>query len=307
MAKYTLDQLARMIDHTNLKADATTADIEKLCAEAKQYHFASACFNQVKSPVGGISLAGTDIKACAVISFPFGQTSIEAKVFETENALQNGANEIDYVINISAAREGNWDYIKREMEAVVAVCNKYDALSKVIFENCYLTENEKIKLCEIATIVKPSFVKTSTGTAISGATVEDIALMSRLTPDDVGVKASGGIRTAKTFIEMLRNGATRVGASAGIKIIEELKERYFVNGEEYLDVMNTHIPADDLVAIKVTRLNELLETDQYLAEEYFKLLFELECELGIANEQLLSIGLKRKAKTLIKAATAKRE
>lgn len=236
MAKYALDQLARMIDHTNLKAEALMADIETLCDEAKIYHFASACFNQVKSPVGGKCLEGTDIKACAVVSFPLGQTSIESKVFETENALQNGATEIDYVINISEAREGNWDYIKREMEEIVAVCNKHNAISKVIFENCYLTEDQKIKLCEIASVVKPSFVKTSTGTTSSGATVEDIKLMSTRTPDDVEVKASGGVRTADNFLDMLRNGATRVGASAGIAIIEELKERYFANGEEYLEI-----------------------------------------------------------------------
>ena len=236
MAKYTLDQLARMIDHTNLKADATIANIKVLCDEAKKFHFASAVFNQVKSPIGAKSLEGTDIKACAVISFPLGQTSIEAKVFETENALQNGANEIDYVINISEAKEGNWDYIKQEMEEIVAVCNKHNVISKVIFENCYLTQSEIVKLCEIASVVKPSFIKTSTGTAASGATVEDIALMSKLTPDDVEVKASGGVRTANNFLAMLKNGATRIGASAGIAIVEELQERYFADGEEYLEV-----------------------------------------------------------------------
>jgi len=236
MKKYTLDQLARMIDHTNLKADATTADIEGLCTEAKKYHFASACFNQVKSPVGGKLLAGTDIKACSVIGFPLGQTSIETKVFETKNALENGANEIDYVINISEAKEGNWAYIKREMAEIVAVCNEHQVISKVIFENCYLTKDEIAKLCEIASTVKPSFVKTSTGTTSSGATVEDVAMMNELTPDDVLVKASGGVRTADIFLEMIKSGAGRVGASAGIAIIEELKERFFANGEPYLEI-----------------------------------------------------------------------
>ena len=236
MAKYTLDQLARMIDHTILKATATTEDIKNLCAEAKVYHFASACFNQVKSSVAGKCLAETDIKACSVVSFPLGQTSIESKVAETKNALQNGATEIDYVINISEALEGNWDYIKREMEEIVAVCRQHNALSKVIFENCYLTKEQISKLCEIASIVKPSFVKTSTGTASSGATVEDIKMMSQLTPDDVQVKASGGVRDADTFISMIKNGATRVGASAGIAIITELKMRFFANGEEYLEI-----------------------------------------------------------------------
>ena len=236
MKKYTLDQLARMIDHTILKAEATDADIVRLCEEAKLYHFASACFNPVKASVAGPILEGTDIMACSVVGFPLGQNTIEVKVFETEEALKNGATEIDYVINVAKAKEGEWDYIKREMEEIVAVCNKYKVLSKVIFENCYLTEDEKLKLCEIASVVKPSFVKTSTGTTSSGATVEDIKLMSTHTPDCVEVKASGGVRTANQFLEMLKNGATRVGASAGIAIIEELEERFFANGEAYLEI-----------------------------------------------------------------------
>jgi len=236
MAKYTLNQLAQMIDHTNLSATATTADIKNLCDEAKKYGFASAVFNQVKSPIGGKCLAGSDIKACAVIAFPLGQTSIEAKVFETENALANGASEIDYVINISEAREGNWDYLKREMEAIVAVCHQHNVVSKVIFENCYLSQAEITKLCEIASIVKPTFVKTSTGTTASGATVEDVLMMNKLTPSEVAVKASGGVRTADQFLEMLKHGATRIGASAGIAIVEELQSRYFSSGEEYLEI-----------------------------------------------------------------------
>ncbi|MCL2559125.1 MAG: deoxyribose-phosphate aldolase [Turicibacter sp.] len=236
MKKYTLDQLARMIDHTILKAEAVDADIARLCEEAKKYHFASACFNPVKASVAGPLLKGTDIMACSVVGFPLGQNTIEVKIFETEDALKNGATEIDYVINVAKAKEGDWDYLKREMAEIVAVCNQAGALSKVIFENCYLTKEEIAKMCEIASEVKPSFVKTSTGTTSSGATVEDVAMMAELTPDEVEVKASGGVRTADTFLEMLKAGATRVGASAGIAIIEELKERYFANGEEYLEI-----------------------------------------------------------------------
>lgn len=234
--KYTLEQFARMIDHTNLKAEATTADIKTLCAEAREYHFASTCVNQVKAIISGSELAGTDIKSCCVVGFPLGQTTIESKVFETKDALANGANEIDYVINISEAREANWAYIEQEMTEIVAVCNEAGVLSKVIFENCYLTKDEIAKLCEIASRVKPSFVKTSTGTTPSGATVEDVAMMAELTPDCVEVKASGGVRDADRFIEMLKAGATRVGASAGIAIIRELRAKYFSNGEEYLEV-----------------------------------------------------------------------
>ena len=236
MAKYTLDQLARMIDHTNLKADALASDIEKLCEEAKQYRFAMVAINQIQSPICAKLLEGTDIKVGAAIAFPLGQTSIEAKAFETDNALSIGASEIDYVIHIGKARAGDWEYIKREMEAVVEVCRKYNVISKVIFENCYLTEDQKIKLCEIASEVKPDFIKTSTGMASGGATLEDVALMRKHVSDDVQVKASGGIRIADMFLDMLRSGVTRVGTSSGIDIIEEIKERFFSNGEEYLEL-----------------------------------------------------------------------
>ena len=234
--KYTLEQLTRMIDHTILRAEATTDEIKRLCDEAKKYHFASTCVNPVKASVTGKALAGTDIKSCSVVGFPLGQNSIAIKVAETKDALANGANEIDYVINVGEAKEGNWDYLEREMAEIVAVCNEAGALSKVIFENCYLTKEEIAKLCEIASRIKPSFVKTSTGTTSSGATAEDVAMMAELTPDEVEVKASGGVRDANKFVEMLKAGATRIGASAGITIIEELKAKYFSNGEEYLEI-----------------------------------------------------------------------
>ena len=236
MAKYTLDQLARMIDHTNLKADALETDLLKLCEEAKKYHFAMVAINQVQSATCAKFLKGTDIKIGAAIAFPFGQTSIEAKVFETENALQNGANEIDYVIHIGKARAQDWDYLKREMEAVTAVCRKHNVICKVIFENCYLTNDEKIKLCSIASVVKPDFIKTSTGLAAVGATIDDVSLMRAHVATDIRVKASGGIRDANTFLQMLKNGANRVGSSSGITIIEDIKKRFFANGEEHLQL-----------------------------------------------------------------------
>jgi len=236
MAKYTLDQLARMIDHTNLKADALDADLEKLCEEAKKYHFAMVAINQIQSPICAKFLADTDIKVGAAIAFPLGQTSIEAKVFETDNALNIGASEIDYVLHIGKVREGDWDYIKREMTAVVDVCRKHGVISKVIFENCYLTDAQKIKLCEIASDVKPDFIKTSTGTAAGGATLADVTLMRKYVSSDVQVKASGGVRTADQFLAMLKCGVTRVGSSSGIAIIEEIKTRYFSNGEAYLEI-----------------------------------------------------------------------
>ena len=236
MTKYTLDQLASMIDHASLKADVLNTDLEKLCEEAKQYHFAMVAINQVQSSICAKLLKGTDIKVGAAIAFPLGQTSIEAKVFETDNALSIGASEIDYVIHIGKAREGDWDYIKREMKAVVEVCRKYNVISKVIFENCYLTEDQKIKLCKIASEVKPDFIKTSTGMASEGATIDDVILMRKHVAEGVQVKASGGVRTADMFLDMLRNGVTRVGSSSGIAIIEEIKRRFFSNGEAYLEL-----------------------------------------------------------------------
>jgi len=236
MAKYTLDQLARMIDHTNLKTDATDADFKILCNEAKKYRFAMVAINQIQSPICAELLAQTDIKVGAAIAFPLGQTSIEAKVFETENALAIGASEIDYVLHVGKVKMGDWDYIKREMEAVVTICRKHNVISKVIFENCYLTDDEKIKLCEISNMVKPDFIKTSTGMAATGATLEDVALMRKHADPDIQVKASGGVRTADMFLDMLRNGVTRVGSSSGVSIIEEIKERFFSNGQTYLEI-----------------------------------------------------------------------
>ena len=236
MAKYTLDQLARMIDHTNLKTDATDADFKVLCDEAKKYHFAMVAVNQIQSPVCAELLDQTDIKVGAAIAFPLGQTSIEAKVFETENALAIGASEIDYVLHVGKVKMGDWDYIKKEMEAVVTICRKHNVISKVIFENCYLTDDEKIKLCEISNMVKPDFIKTSTGMAATGATLEDVALMRKHADPDIQVKASGGVRTADMFLDMLRNGVTRVGSSSGVSIIEEIKERFFSNGQAYLEI-----------------------------------------------------------------------
>lgn len=236
MAKYTLEQLARKIDHTNLKADALDSDLEKLCEEAKQHHFAMVAINQVQSPTCARCLAGTDIKVGAAIAFPLGQTSIAAKAFETADALANGASEIDYVIHIGKARAGDWDYIEREMRAIVDICRRHNVVSKVIFENCYLTDEQKIKLCEIASFVKPDFIKTSTGMGSGGATVADVALMRNHVADEVQVKASGGVRTADAFLDLVRNGATRVGTSSGIAIIDEIGKRYFAHGEEYLEL-----------------------------------------------------------------------
>ncbi len=224
MKNYSLRDLSRLIDHTNLKPDATTAMMKKLCQEASDYHFKMVAINQVQSKLCAELLKDTDVDIGAAIAFPLGQTTIESKCFETKNAIEIGATEIDYVINISELKAGNLNYIEREMSEIVKICRQYNVTSKVIFENCYLTDEEKIALCQIAVKVKPDFIKTSTGFGPSGATLEDVKLMKQHVGDVVKVKAAGGIRDADTFKKMIAAGAERIGTSAGIAIIEEIKK-----------------------------------------------------------------------------------
>lgn len=224
MKTFTIDELARFIDHTNLKPTATREDMRLLCNEAKDYHFKMVAINQVQSELCSDLLKDTDINIGAAISFPLGQTSIASKVAETKDAIKNGATEIDYVINITEVKEKNWNYLQSEMEQIVAVCKENEVISKVIFENAYLEDEEKIALCEIAKEVKPDFIKTSTGFAPSGATFEDVKLMKEHVGPEVKVKAAGGIRDAQTFKKMIACGAERIGTSSGIAIIEALKQ-----------------------------------------------------------------------------------
>lgn len=219
-----------------MKPNATEADIERLCEEAKRYHFKMVAINSVQSERCAQYLADTDINVGAAISFPLGQTTIATKVFETQDALKHGAQEIDYVINITELKKENWDYITEEMKAVVEVCKDANICSKVIFENYFLTDAEKIRLCEIASEVGPNFIKTSTGFAPGGATVEDVKLMRSHVAEHVLVKAAGGIRTADDFLAMIAAGADRIGCSAGIKIIEELKARMRETGQTAIEI-----------------------------------------------------------------------
>lgn len=225
MSTWTLDDFAQLIDHTNLHPDATEADMDILCDEAVRYHFKMVAINQVQARYCSNRLTGTSIHTGAAIAFPLGQTSIAAKVFETRDALANGANEIDYVVNLTRVRQHDWDYVADEMRQIVAVCNAAEVPSKVIFENCYLTDGEKVSLCEIAREAKPTFVKTSTGFGTGGATVDDVALMKANVGSEVLVKAAGGIRDADAFLAMVRAGARRIGTSAGVAIIEGLRKR----------------------------------------------------------------------------------
>ena len=236
MKRYTLDDLARLVDHTNLHADATRADMEKLCDEAQRYHFRMVAINSVQSRLCAELLAGTDVHVGAAIGFPLGQTSIATKVFETRDAIENGANEIDYVVNLTEVKAGNWGYVRDEMDGIVSVCNETAVPSKVIFENCLLTQDEKIALCEIASEVLPTFVKTSTGFSTGGATVEDVRLMREHVDARVKVKAAGGIRTADDFLAMVAAGAERIGCSAGVPIMEELGSRMEAEGVDYYEL-----------------------------------------------------------------------
>lgn len=222
---WTFDELCRLVDHTNLHADATDDDLRRLCAEAVEHHFRMVAVNQVQTALCARELAGSDVHVGAAIAFPLGQTSVAAKVFETRDALAAGADEIDYVVNLTRAKAHDWEYLRDEMEQVVDACREAGAVSKVIFETCYLDREEKLGLCAVAREVGPTFVKTSTGFGSAGATVEDVRLMRANVGDEVQVKAAGGIRDADTFLALVRAGATRIGCSRGIPIVEEIARR----------------------------------------------------------------------------------
>ena len=217
----TVEQLANMVDHTNLKAFADDAAFTKLCDEARKYNFKMVAINPAQTVRCKEKLKDSLVHVGAAIGFPLGQTTLECKIFETKDAIKKGADEIDYVINVAELKNKNYDYIKTEMEEIVKICKEAGKISKVIFENCYLTDDEKVKVAEIAKEVKPDFIKTSTGFGTGGATVEDVKLMKSVVGDEVKVKAAGGIRDLKTALAMIEAGAERLGTSAGVAIVEE--------------------------------------------------------------------------------------
>ena len=221
----TKEHLVKLFDHTCLYAYATEAHMKKLCDEARAYNFAMVAVNSVQVKLCKKFLKDTDVHVGAAIGFPLGQTTIASKVFETVDAIQNGADEIDYVINITELKDGNYDYIREEMRQIVAECRKANVISKVIFENCYLTQEEKEILCKIALEVKPDFIKTSTGFGTGGATLDDVKLMKSIVGDAVKVKAAGGVRDLETCMAMVEAGAERIGTSAAVKITEEFVSR----------------------------------------------------------------------------------
>lgn len=215
--------IAAYIDHTLLKQDAAAPQIDRLCAEAAQYHFASVCVNPWYVPRCVKHLQGTGVKVCTVVGFPLGATTTESKVFETLQAVRSGAEEIDMVMNVCAMKSGNTRAIEQEIQALAAAVEGH-AILKVILEACLLTEEEKILACQIAKRAGADFVKTSTGFSTGGATVADVALMRRTVGPEMGVKAAGGIRDYATAKAMLDAGATRIGASAGIAIVQQEQE-----------------------------------------------------------------------------------
>jgi deoxyribose-phosphate aldolase len=212
--------IASLIDHTILKADATRADVVKICREARQYSFASVCVNPYWVPLVKAELTGSPVKVCTVVGFPLGATSTEAKVAETAAALRAGAQEIDMVMNVGALRSGDQDAVKMDIQQVVKVSHDAGAIVKVILETALLDDNQKAVASTLCKLAGADFVKTSTGFSTSGATAHDVALMRAIVGPGMGVKASGGIRTLDDLRAMTAAGASRIGASASVKIVE---------------------------------------------------------------------------------------
>lgn len=219
--QWTKRKVAQSIDHTLLKATATEEQIKALCADAKTHGFKSVCVNPCWVPVCARELAGSDVLVCTVVGFPLGANSTAVKAEEARRAVAEGAREIDMVINVGWAKAGDWKAVQDEIAAVVDASRP--AIVKVIIETCYLTREEKIAACRAAVAAGAAFVKTSTGFGTGGATVDDVRLMKEAVGTGAEVKASGGIRTLADAIAMLEAGATRIGASAGVSILQEFE------------------------------------------------------------------------------------
>jgi deoxyribose-phosphate aldolase len=209
---------ARYIDHTLLKPDATEAKIKKVCDEAKQYNFASVCVNPAYIEFVAKELKGSSVNPCVVVGFPLGATTPAVKAFETNEVIEKGAKEVDMVLNIGAAKSGNWNLVEEDIKAVVHA-SRGRALVKVILETCLLADEEKVKACTISKLAGADFVKTSTGFSTGGATVDDVRLMRATVGEKMGVKASGAVRDYETAKKMIEAGATRLGTSSGVEIV----------------------------------------------------------------------------------------
>ena len=222
---YTPADLARLIDNTLLSPYATRSDFEALCTESREYGFKMVAVNPASIAFCREYLAGSEVAVGAAIAFPLGQTTLNTKLFETSDALEAGAQEIDYVINIGRLKECDTAYLEREMKGVLALCRQAGVICKAIYENCYLTRDEILLMCDVAHSVGPDFVKTSTGFGTGGATVEDVALMKQHVGESIQVKAAGGIRTLDDAFALIQAGATRLGTSCGAAIVDELRTR----------------------------------------------------------------------------------
>jgi deoxyribose-phosphate aldolase len=216
----TDESVAHMIDHTLLKPDATQDQIAQLCYEARKYNVASVCVNPSYVKLCSSLLEGSDVKVCVVVGFPLGATPTDGKVFEAQQAIREGASEVDMVINVGALKSRDYELVERDIASVARACHADNAILKVIIESALLTDEEKVVACQLAKVAEADFVKTSTGFGPGGATVEDVALMRRVVGPAMGVKASGGIRTYEDAQKMIAAGASRLGASAGVRIIQ---------------------------------------------------------------------------------------
>lgn len=217
-------EIARYIDHTALKADTTPEQIDTLCQEARDYEFASVCVNPVFVPQAAKLLAGSQVEVCTVVGFPLGATSTASKVKEAEIAIDEGAQEVDMVLAIGLLKAGEYARVRHDVQAVADTCHAKGAILKVIIENALLTDAEKVMACELCQAACADFVKTSTGFASSGAKVDDVALMRQTVGPDMGIKAAGGIGDYETAMAMIKAGATRIGASRSINIVEGAAE-----------------------------------------------------------------------------------
>ena len=213
--------VAGMIDHTLLKPDATRREIETLCREAKEFGFASVCVNPTWVATCARLVRGSSVAVCSVVGFPLGATTADTKQYETRRAIFDGAREIDMVINVGALKSGDLHLVESDIRAVTSACRETNVLSKVIIETALLTDEEKVTACTLAKAAAADFVKTSTGFGPGGATAQDVALMRRIVGEDMGIKASGGVRTLEGVKAMVAAGATRIGASAGVRIVQQ--------------------------------------------------------------------------------------
>jgi deoxyribose-phosphate aldolase len=225
--------VARLIDHTLLKPDASAEQIAQLCREAREYHFASVCVNSANVPLCADLLKGSDVAVCTVVGFPLGASPPEVKAYEAQLAIQNGATEIDMVMNIGVLKSRDLKALYRDIATVVSTCHAHHVLCKVILETAQLNDDEKVMASQVAKMAGADFVKTSTGFGGGGATVADVALMRRVVGPKIGVKASGGVRTYEDTQAMVEAGATRIGASAGVSIVKSARGEKVATSKGY--------------------------------------------------------------------------